>query len=72
MTRTAQRTRWKVVHPEGRRRAVVAAGSAEEAQAAAWRQWAWRGQRTELEMLTRAACGATDTGEAVAETESAG
>ena len=70
MTSTAQRTWWQVVHPEGRPRAVVAAGSHEEAQAAAWREWTGRGPRTELETLTRAACSATDTGETVAQTPS--
>ena len=71
MTRTTQRTWWNVVHPEGRLRAVVAAGSAEEAQAAAWRQWAGQEPRTELENLTRKACWAEDTGESVADTASA-
>ena len=70
MTSTTQRTWWNVVHPEGRLRAVVAAGSAEEAQAAAWRQWTGQGPRTELEILARSACWATDTGEPVAETPS--
>ena len=70
MTSKARRTWWNVVHPEGCLRAVVAAGSAEEAQGAAWRQWAGQGPRTELENLTRKACWAEDTGEAVAKTPS--
>ncbi|MDD9982385.1 MAG: hypothetical protein OXU81_13685 [Gammaproteobacteria bacterium] len=69
---TTRRTWWNVVHPEGRPRAVVAAGSLDEAQSAAWREWTGSGPKTELESLTRAACSATDTGEAVAETASAG
>ena len=71
MTSTAQLTWWNVVHPEGRPRAVVAAGSAEEAQAAAWREWTGQEPRTELETLTRKACWAEDTGESVADTASA-
>ena len=72
MTRTTRRTWWNVVHPEGRLRAMVAAGSAEEAQAAAWRKWTGQGPKTELDTLTRAACWATDTGEPAAQTASAG
>ena len=71
MTSTAHRTWWNVVHPEGRLRAVVAAGSAEEAQAPPPSEnGPGNGPRTELETLTRAACWAKDTGEAVAETPS--
>ena len=71
MTSTTPRSYWNVVHPEGRLRAVVAAGSAEEAQATAWRQWAGQEPRTELEALTRKACWAEDTGESTADTASA-
>ena len=57
------RTYWTVRHPEVPARLVVAARSAEEARALAWRRWYGREPRTELEELLREAFSATDSGE---------
>ena len=55
-------TQWVVTHPEVAVRIVVPARSAEEARAAAWKEWYRRPVRTGFDEVLRDAFGARDTG----------
>ena len=59
----APRTLWTVEHPEVPARLVVAARTADEARALAWRRWYGREPTTAFDERLRAAFPVTDSGQ---------